>query len=180
MAYNLVLADRLGRTASVEVLPGGGIREMTRALATNHQHGGEVSERAGFTRTLERHAHLEGLVEAKPNPDELVGHFLSEPLRQHNYAGGFGTLFTAEYDPLTCGLALHWTDANWRHSLADFGEGCRTVVYDRASAVTGAWSDVQEPWTGDQPAWWHDAASCVETDWIEVGLRFARVGWTQH
>jgi predicted choloylglycine hydrolase len=51
MAYNVVLADRSGATASVELAPGTAMRRVVPALATNHQHGGTRADRPGFTRT---------------------------------------------------------------------------------------------------------------------------------
>jgi predicted choloylglycine hydrolase len=94
MAYNIVLADRAGATASVELSPGGGARRMPQAVATNHQSGAPRPHQAGFTRTYERHAHLQRLAVAPPR---LHRHFLESPLRQIRFDAGFGTLFTAEY-----------------------------------------------------------------------------------
>jgi hypothetical protein len=76
MPYNIVLADRTGAVASVELIPGGGMRRMPGGIATNHQHGPRSASRPGFTRTLERRAHLEVLLVREIAPDALAGHFL--------------------------------------------------------------------------------------------------------
>jgi predicted choloylglycine hydrolase len=112
MAYNLVLADAAGRTASVEMLPGGGLRKMPRALATNHQHGDSAADRPAFTRTIERYDHIEAMFDTSVKPPALADQFMKAPLFQENYAQGFGTLFTAEYDPKACGMVLHWSNGD--------------------------------------------------------------------
>ena len=129
MAYNIVLADRTGEVASVELIPGGGMRRMQGGIATNHQHGQKPACRPGFTRTLERRAHLEALFAGRIAPDTLAGHFLEPPLFQSDYDAGFGTLFTAEYDPMDASLVLRWPGEDWHQALADFREGARMVAY---------------------------------------------------
>ena len=56
-AYNLVLADASGRTASVELASGGGCKLMPQAIATNHQSGRPPTHLTTFSRSFERHAH---------------------------------------------------------------------------------------------------------------------------
>lgn len=135
MAYNIALADKNGATAAIEVLPGGGIRKRKRAVATNHQKN-RTADRAGFTRTVERMRHLKKVLKNNTRPESLAARFLRKPLFQQRYQEGFGTLFTAEYDPARGGLHLHWQDQSWAQTLADFDEGQRLVTYqpDQASA----------------------------------------------
>lgn len=134
MAYNVVLADRTGTVTSVELIPGGGMRRMERAIATNHQHGAQPADRPGFTKTVERRAHLEVLLARATAPDALAKHFLAAPLLQHDYDRGFGTLFTAEYDPVGRSVALRWPGEDWHQSLGGFSEGSRTIRYMAAEA----------------------------------------------
>ncbi len=129
MAYNLVLADAGGQLASVELAPGGGLRHSSLAIATNHQPGHIRPDCDDGYRTLERRMFLENRLQAAA-PDKLVPLFLDSPLYQTDYAGGFGTLFTADYDPVRRSLALVWPDRRWSFSLADFREGSRLVTYD--------------------------------------------------
>ena len=44
MAYNIVLADRHGATASVELRPGGGLTRRRPAIATNHQADAGIAD----------------------------------------------------------------------------------------------------------------------------------------
>ncbi|HSA80941.1 MAG TPA: C45 family peptidase [Geminicoccaceae bacterium] len=129
MAYNITLADRQGATATVELLPGGGARRMPRAIATNHQHGAEAAERPDFTRSEERREHLKELFSDRIAPEALGDIFLEEPLFQRNYAAGFGTLFTAVYDPTARRLTLRWPGHSWSQRLDAFREGRREVRY---------------------------------------------------
>lgn len=130
MAYNLVLADASGRTKSVELTPGGGLTEMPTAIATNHQSGSTRADRPAFTRSFERHAHLRGL---RVKPRKLNRQFLKSPLLQNRYTEGFGTLFTAEYDPKRRALGLTLNGDRWNQALDGFQEGQRVVNYARAS-----------------------------------------------
>ncbi|RVT84351.1 hypothetical protein DXV76_11740 [Rhodobacteraceae bacterium CCMM004] len=133
MAYNVVLADAAGRTASVELHPGGGATAVRPAIAANHQHGPAPADRPGFTRTLERRAHLERMMADGTAPGDLAARFLAPPLRQGDYAGGFGTLFTADYDPVARAMRLLWPGTEMAQSLADFRPGRRRIVYDQAA-----------------------------------------------
>lgn len=126
MAYNVVLADAGGRTASVELAPGGGLTEMPQAIATNHQRGPRAADRPEFTQTFERHRHLSELDRA---PLDLNRQFLKAPLLQDRYAEGFGTLFTAEYDPKAQTLGLTLQGARWDQALDGFTAGRRVVTY---------------------------------------------------
>ncbi|WP_102107450.1 C45 family autoproteolytic acyltransferase/hydolase [Oceaniglobus roseus] len=160
MAYNIVLADASGAIASVELSPGGGARRMPRAIATNHQSGGTLPDRAPFTRTYERHRHLSAL---RTGVRDLHADFTRAPLRQDRYSEGFGTLFTAEYDPLERSLRLIWPDEDWHQTLARFEEGRRDIVYAPADARNDA-----QGWSSGS-----DWSRAAEVDWAQVGRDYA-------
>ena len=172
MAYNLVLADRAGSTASVEVLAGGGARRMPQAIATNHQSGGLQPDHPGFSRTHERHTHLQRLASS---PRQLHRHFLKAPLRQDRFDAGFGTLFTAEYDPIGGSMRLIWPDAEWRQSLDTFVEGQRMIDLAASVAIPAAVPvDAQAAVAGstagpDMPDW----TRAARIDWLAVGRDYA-------
>ncbi|SFG37368.1 C45 family autoproteolytic acyltransferase/hydolase [Sulfitobacter dubius] len=158
MAYNLVLADASGRTASVELSPGGGIRLLPKAIATNHQSAPTQADRPGFTRSLERRAHLDRLCVA---PRRLNREFLRPPLLQDRYAEGFGTLFTAEYNPLTRSLGLTLKGERWDQHLDAFAEGQRIVDYGPSTTRGAVASAMPDQYAG--------------VDWAQA----ARINWTQ-
>lgn len=163
MAYNLVLADAAGRTAGVEMAPGGGMRVMPRAIGTNHQSCGATADRPAFTRTLERHAHLTTLRSA---PLELHRAFLAAPLLQDRYRDGFGTLFTAEYDPKARTLGLTIDGARWDNDLAAFVEGRREADYSNREAA-GACSPGFVP-EGD-----FDWSRAAAINWRQLAMDYA-------
>lgn len=163
MAYNLVLADAAGQTAGVEMAPGGGMRVMPLAIGTNHQSGGAAADRPIFTRTFERHAHLTGQRSA---PLELRRAFLKAPLLQDRYRDGFGTLFTAEYDPKARTLGLTIDGACWDHDLAAFVEGCCEADYAKREADGGCSLGFQAEGDFD----WSRAAAI---DWRQLAMDYA-------
>ncbi len=126
MAYNIVLADAAGNTASVELTPGGGAKRMPQAIATNHQSGPAQADHPAFTRSFERHAHLARI---QSPPVALNAQFLKSPLIQDRYGEGFGTLFTAEYDPLARSMGLTICGSRWDQTLDAFKEGQRIADY---------------------------------------------------
>lgn len=164
MAYNLVLADAFGHASSVELLPGGGMRRMAQAIATNHQHGAEPADRPELTCTKERRAHIAGLIDAGTRPSDLASHFQRAPLYQRRHDQGFGTLFTANYDPRLRTLELLWPGETWLQPLNRFDEGSRTIRFD--DTVHGL------PVDHDGPASTPIYQSHVDS-WIEFGLSFA-------
>ena len=155
MAYNLVLAEAQGATASVEMHPGGGLTVMPQAIATNHQSGAGQADRPHFTRTYERHDHLAQLA---VGPRALNAQFLKAPLLQDRYAAGFGTLFTAEYDPKARSLGLTLAGDRWDQSLDTFREGQRIAIYGGQATVT---TEV-------------DWVAAGRVDWGQVGRDYAR------
>lgn len=164
MAYNLVLADAGGRTASVELSPGGGLTVMPRAIATNHQGGRSQADRPAFTRTFDRHAHLTAL---RVKPRKLIRQFLKPPLLQERYAEGFGTLFTAEYDPRSGTLGLTLMGDRWDQALDAFKEGQQVVNYSGRSSPAPADLPASAPNAGID---WSQAA---RIDWRRVAADYA-------
>ena len=165
MAYNLVLADSRGTTASVELSPGGGVKLMPQAIATNHQSAPSRADRPAFTRSYERHTHLKGLTD---KPRMLNRQFLRAPLLQERYGEGFGTLFTADYNPVARTLRLIWRESHWHQALDGFQEGQRVIEYTAASnhptlQIKPALEDTTPDWT---------EAACI--DWQQVAHDYAK------
>ncbi len=117
-----------------------------------------------FTRTYERHAHLGQLSVASRG--RCTKSSCRAPLHQDRYAEGFGTLFTADYDPLTQSLSLHWRDDRWDQSLAAFEEGQRVVDYARGTAGASLPAQPQRPEVN-----WGQAA---HIDWQALAADYAR------
>ena len=58
---------------------------------------------------------------------------LRPPLRTTDYAGGFGTLYTAVYRPALGQAEYRWPGVQWRHSFEEFHE--EALVVDLGAAV---------------------------------------------
>ena len=132
MAYNVVVMDNHGVSASIEMKAGGGIRQVWPSIATNHQASPQIVDRYGLTKTFDRRSFLQTLVAEQTNPVKLADIFLKSPLFQSNYSEGFGTLFTAEYDPSALLQTIHWHYAKWRNSLTSFSERSIRINFNNA------------------------------------------------
>jgi predicted choloylglycine hydrolase len=182
MAYNVTLADRHGATATAELIPGGGARIVSPAIATNHQQGPGRADRPDFTRTYQRRAHLARLLDDGIRPDALAAAFLEAPLFQTGYDAGFGTLFTAECDPVARSLTLRWPDRDWRQTLDGFVEGRRHVRYgqggpdgelaDDPLAAVAAIVPHLAPAPARALGAWVESARRNGPDWAEIGRAF--------
>jgi predicted choloylglycine hydrolase len=190
MAYNVVLADRHGATAMIEIYPGGGSRCCEPAIATNHQRDAE-GDHALIQSSPGRLAHLGDLLAGGIDPASLGDAFLAEPLYQRNFAEAAGTLFTAVYEPMTASLVLRWPGEDWVQSLDRFTEGRREITYQQTAsdASAASWSTdgvtpdlvrAIRPFLPPDPARrlasWDEDARRGAVDWTEFGRILARWG----
>jgi predicted choloylglycine hydrolase len=176
MDYNIVLADASGRTASVEVHAGGGTTPRTPAIATNHQLDVPLPDRASFTRTVERRAELETILTGVEGMGDALRHFLKPPLRQTDYANGFGTLFTAETDPQRRSIRLVWPEEEMAQDLGAFEERTTTIRYGEdtprpAPSLSDVIAAVPASRRKDVERWL-EQAEAGEPDWIVFGALF--------
>jgi predicted choloylglycine hydrolase len=119
-AYNVTVVDRLARHATVWVAPGEPARPTTASATTNHQGAVEWPEHARCTKTVERLARLETLLE-RDTADAIEG-MLQPPMHSTRYTAGFGTLYTAVYHFGEGAVEYRWPTAAWRQSFASFRE----------------------------------------------------------
>ncbi|HRW15016.1 C45 family peptidase [Amaricoccus sp.] len=186
MAYNVTLADRTGRTATLELWPGGGLALCRPAIATNHQRSRDAGARPDPGQSRDRRAHLERLLRGAPPPDRLAEAFLEPPLYRRDHAGGFGTLFTAVYDPAAGALSLLWPDRRWHQALDAFEEGRRVIRYaagpgaattPAGGAELAAALQALRPWLSRPGAAaldrWCEEARGGHCDWAAFGRAFS-------
>jgi predicted choloylglycine hydrolase len=123
-SYNLTILDRTGAAVTAHVAPDRPLSVGRALVATNHQHAVEWPEHAEAVRSQERERHMLDLID---DGDLALERFLEPPLYSTDYAGGFGTLYTAAYRPAEQAVEYRWPGLSWRQSFTAFEEGIRAV-----------------------------------------------------
>ncbi len=126
---NLTLLDRTGAYVTAYVGPG---REPTFhdiPATTNHQGEVEWPEYAAAIRSEEREACvLELLADPEMERERFVDAFLEPPLHSTAHERGFGTIYTAAYEPAAGRVTYRWPGTSWEQSFERFEPGRRTVT----------------------------------------------------
>lgn len=126
MSYSVALVDRNADHAIVFLSPDREAETVDRCVVTNHQHRPEWPRHAEASRTVARESTLLAAIREGARDDGLVSTFLQPPVYQTSYGRGFGTLYTARYDPVAASVDLIWPWDRWSQSCAGFQEGTRT------------------------------------------------------
>ena len=134
MAYNLTLIDAAANHATVYLSPDRDTIVTRDAVCTNHQFVTEWPEHAAFTRTVERRQYLaEQLDDPELDRAAFTRGFLEPPLYNNRYERGFGTLYTAVYEPSSRTLDLLWPSDGRQFGLDGFEAQEVNVVLEPAS-----------------------------------------------
>lgn len=130
MSYNVTLLDAAGEHATVFVAPDRDPVVSRRRLATNHQHSVEWAEHDRATASLDR-AHFLSLrlSDAAETRDRFVSRFLEPPLYQRKHHHGWGTLYTAVYEPEKRESTYRWPAYSMTCNFAEFIERSLVVRY---------------------------------------------------
>jgi predicted choloylglycine hydrolase len=121
MSYNVTVLDRDGSRATVYLAPDRPAHVTSRAVATNYQGKVEWAPYAAAIRTVERQERLEELLAAGADAASVVAACLQPPLYATKFGAGFGTLYTAEYQPDEGVARYYWPGHTWEHSLDRLG-----------------------------------------------------------
>ena len=125
-AQNLTLLDRSGAYLTAYVGPGREPRFVDVPATTNHQGVVEWPEYAEAIRSEERERRvLELLAEDRQRFEDA---FLEPPLHSTEYRRGFGTIYTAAYEPAAGRVRYRWPGLVWEQSFERFEPGSRTVT----------------------------------------------------
>ena len=136
MAYNVTAVDERGRFITAYLSPDKKPVIHTIPYATNHQGRVEWHDHARATATLEREQFIKFRLADKDLSDaQLIQAFSKPPLYTNAYQRGFGTLYTAVYDPMARQATYIWPDESWTLDLETFQEGSRTITYADDGAV---------------------------------------------
>jgi predicted choloylglycine hydrolase len=134
MSYNVTALDRKRHFVTAYLAPDRPAVLTHAAVATNHQERVEWAGHARFTATVERERYLlQRLTLHREPKDRFVAAFLRPPLYSTAFAHGFGTLYTAVYEPRARAMRLCWPGAVWPQRLAAFEEGLREIRYPDAA-----------------------------------------------
>jgi predicted choloylglycine hydrolase len=162
-AYSITLLDRAASHATVFLGPARQPRVVADRATTNHQDGVRWPEHAARYRSRERLAALADAASDGRAAGDVVAAMLEPPLRSTDYAGGFGTLYTACYEPAAGALSLTWPGRQWRCHVGDVLHEDFVVTLRRAAAPSRTRRDARESewlhWVPEQFRHWVRAAA---------------------
>ncbi len=135
MAYNVMAVDPSGRFINAHVYPGRETLFANSAAATNHQSEVEWARHAEVTDSVGREQYLrEQLDSPTLNRGRFADQFLESPLYNTRWAEGFGTLYTAVYDPLEKSVEYRWPSHTWQLNFDSFAESTLLLRARKATA----------------------------------------------
>ncbi|HHO59224.1 MAG TPA: hypothetical protein ENJ64_03200 [Thiotrichales bacterium] len=131
MAYNVTILDAGYNVNTVEINPNNITRVSHIPLAVNHQGEYELTDYAVFSKSYERKKFLiEKLYDPMINIESFIDSFEYTPLFAENYDEGFGTLYTAVYNPTLKATEFRWPYGVRRYrSFVNFEEEAFVVTY---------------------------------------------------
>jgi predicted choloylglycine hydrolase len=109
MAYNITLLDAHGQVRTVELSPFFSPNVTHKPYAVNHQGDFNLTNYAMVSRSNERQQFIVNkLRDPLSSIESFVNSFEYSPLFANNYAQGFGTLYTAIYNPQLRAMEYRW------------------------------------------------------------------------
>lgn len=126
-SYNVALVDTTGDRATVFVAPNEPAVVSRLEATTNHKLDRvEHPVNAARFNSVGRLERLNELRDADASGEAIVSAMLQAPLRNDQFDVGFGTLYTAEYQPASGTATWHWPGASWTRRFDD-PDDVRTV-----------------------------------------------------
>ncbi|NND91071.1 MAG: hypothetical protein HKN42_09415 [Granulosicoccus sp.] len=128
MSYNVSALDADGQFLTVQMAPDRRANITHAAVATNHQAGYKWEEQQRYTATVERERYLLQHIAFHSETEEAFkSAFLRAPLYSTAFSSGFGTLYTAAYQPGEKMLEMLWPGASWCHRLHAFQDSALRI-----------------------------------------------------
>lgn len=130
MSYNVTVLDASGAYFTAHLYPGRETVFLDDPVSTNHQKEIEWKEYAELSQTLRRKAFVdEKLKNQDVDLQGLVRSFLTHPLYSTDFSRGFGTLYTAVYDPRHLSVQYIWPGSSIHLNFADRSHKSMYVKY---------------------------------------------------
>jgi predicted choloylglycine hydrolase len=146
MSYNVTVVDKMGTFKTVRLAPDRKPVITDAAFTTNHQEIVDWPENAAFNKTLERSAFLEKMLAKKGvKASAIADAFLQKPLYNTKFKEGFGTLFTAVYQPARGVVEMRWPGEKVTQTFEGFQEQYKLIQFKEpsfASIQDTAWAGV--------------------------------------
>lgn len=123
MPYNVTVLDRTGTFTTAFLSPDRPPVFVDDQVITNFQGKVEWQEYAQFTASVERKEYLDAqIANGEDSAEKVIGKFLKPPLYNTKFEKGFGTLYTAIYQPGQTSVDYIWPGKKLAQSLANFSE----------------------------------------------------------
>lgn len=163
MSYNIMVMNADGEHRLIQLSPDRKPVVTDLSASTNHQGEIDWPEHAAFSKTVERELYLHEMLQSSNRTgDQIADEFLKAPLFNRKYSQGFGTIYTAVYQPRENAMELRWPGVSLRQTFDDFQEGITTVSYSESVELSStnaiSANRLQEDYNG-----------AVEAYWIEYG-----------
>lgn len=130
MAYNITLIDASFIVKTVEITPGKQNQVSNIPLAVNHQGDFMLSNYSIFSKSMERKQFLiDKLYDPWQSVESFIENFAYAPLFTQNYGQGFGTLYTAVYNPALKACEFRWKGFQKNQSFNHFNQEKLYVYY---------------------------------------------------
>lgn len=132
MSYNVTVLDAGGHHVTVYVAPDRAAITSQRGFAVNHQRVVEWEAFVHATSSLDRERMIASrLHDVHEDVDRFIARFLEPPLFSTRFDLGWGTLYTAVYDPVRRAASFRWPGARIDQSIDRFHEAIVTLDYSR-------------------------------------------------
>lgn len=134
MSYNVTVVDKTGKIKTVMLAPDKAPIVTNDAYATNHQEKIDWHENAQFNQTLKRSNFIKNYLQTKNvSAAELAKAFLHPPLYNTQFKEGFGTLYTAVYQPENLIVQIKWPEMAIERSFDFFKEENLFIKYNQTN-----------------------------------------------
>jgi predicted choloylglycine hydrolase len=139
MSWNVTVVDSRGIFKTILLSPDRDPIITDASFTTNHQETIDWPENAKFCKTIERSNFLENLLLEKNIPAYKVSDaFLRPPLYNTLFEHGFGTLYTAVYNPIEGTVVYRWPHEEILVSFKNFKEEYKLVKFNQANVYAYA------------------------------------------